>query len=172
MPIYKIMKGKTVASTSAEDQIYKIFPNDLNSQYTVFGGLVMGLIDRIAVVVAERHAEKVCATASVDALNFLSPAKLGEILILKASVNRAWNASMEIGVRVEAENFQTKEKRHVVSAYLTFVALDDQGKPTKVPPVITETSLEKRRFEEAGLRREKRLSMHEQVKTLRARASS
>ena len=149
--------GKSPAETSVQQNVYKVFPNDLNSEYTVFGGLVMGLCDRTALIVAERHSGKTCVTAAVDSLNFLAPARSGETLIVKASVNRSWRSSMEIGVHVAAENSHSGESRHVVSAYLTFVALDDHGKPTTVPPVEPTTDAEKRRFEQAGQRREARL---------------
>ncbi|MEJ2275720.1 MAG: acyl-CoA thioesterase [Woeseiaceae bacterium] len=149
--------GKSPAESKVEQNVHKIFPNDLNSEYTVFGGLVMGLCDRTALIVAERHSGRTCVTAAVDSLNFLAPARSGETLIVKASVNRAWRSSMEIGVHVAAENSHTGDIRHVVSAYLTFVALDDRGNPATVPAVVPGTDDEKRRFERAGLRRKARL---------------
>ncbi|MEJ2257264.1 MAG: acyl-CoA thioesterase [Woeseiaceae bacterium] len=149
--------GKSPAESKVEQNVHKIFPNDLNSEYTVFGGLVMGLCDRTALIVAARHSGKTCVTAAVDSLNFLAPARSGETLIVKASVNRAWRSSMEIGVHVAAENSHNGDSRHVVSAYLTFVALDDRGKPATVPAVVPGTDDEKRRFERAGLRRKARL---------------
>jgi len=117
----------------------------------------MGILDRVALVVAERHSGRVCATVSVDALHFLSPAYMGEILIFKASLNRAWNTSMEVGIRVVAENYTTREHRHVVSAYFTFVALDENNRPTQIPPVIPETEIERLRYEEADHRRQNRI---------------
>ena len=151
-------KGKAPAESAVEQNVYKVFPNDLNSEYTVFGGLVMGLCDRTALIVAERHSGGACVTAAVDSLNFLAPARAGETLIIKSAVNRAWRSSMEIGVRVAAENSHTGERRHVVSAYLTFVALDASGRPTAVPPILPQTEAERRRYEEAESRREARLA--------------
>lgn len=150
--------GKTVSSTQVENHTYKIFPNDLNTNQTVFGGLVMSILDRICLVVAERHSGRVCATISVDALHFLAPVYMGEILIVKAALNRAWGTSMEVGVKVVAENPKNQEFRHVISAYFTFVALDENHRPTSIPPVIAETAIEKRRYEEAGIRRQNRIS--------------
>jgi acyl-CoA hydrolase len=149
--------GKSPAESAVEQNVYKIFPNDLNSEHTVFGGLVMGLCDRTALIVAERHSGKTCVTAAVDSLNFLAPARSGETLVVRASVNRAWRSSMEIGVRVAAENSHNGDSRHVVSAYLTFVALDNRGNPATIPAVVPGTDDEKRRFEGAGLRRKARL---------------
>ncbi len=150
-------KGKAPSASAVGHNVYKVFPNDLNSEYTVFGGLVMGLCDRTALIVAERHSGATCVTAAVDSLNFLAPARAGDTLIVRASVNRSWRSSMEIGVHVAAENSASGETRHVVSAYLTFVALDDRGRPTGVPPVEPETDAEKRRYREAQSRRDMRL---------------
>jgi acyl-CoA hydrolase len=149
--------GKSPAESSVGQNVYKVFPNNLNSEYTVFGGLVMGLCDRTALIVAERHSGENCVTAAVDSLNFLAPARSGETLIVKAAVNRSWRSSMEIGVHVAAENSHSGESRHVVSAYLTFVALDRHGKPKSVPAVVPATDTERRRFEQAGQRREARM---------------
>ncbi len=151
--------GKRPSDSAVNQNVYKVFPNDLNSEYTVFGGLVMGLCDRTALIVAERHSGHSCVTAAVDSLNFLAPAHSGETLILKAAVNRAWRSSMEIGVYVAAEDSFRGNTRHVVSAYLTFVALDKNGSPIPVPPVLPETDVERRRFEAAEERRDARLEM-------------
>jgi acyl-CoA hydrolase len=151
--------GKRPSESAVEQNVYKIFPNDLNSEYTVFGGLVMGLCDRTALIVAERHSGHSCVTAAVDSLDFLAPARSGETLVVKAAINRAWRSSMEIGVHVAAENSFQGERRHVVSAYLTFVALDESGAPKPVPAVLPETDLEKRRYAAAEERRNARLAM-------------
>lgn len=150
-------KAKTVAASAVNDHTHKVFPNDLNSNGTVFGGMVVGILDRTALVVAERHSGAVCVTVSIDAMHFIAPAKKGDILIFKAAINRSWRTSMEIGVKVIAEHYQTGEVRHILSAYFTFVAVDDNRKPIEVPQVIAETPLEKRRYEEAEIRRQKRL---------------
>ncbi len=144
----------------------RYFPNDLNSEYTVFGGLVMGLCDRTALIVAERHSGHSCVTAAVDSLTFLAPAHSGETLVVKAAVNRAWRSSMEIGVHVVAENSFRGDTRHVVSAYLTFVALGEDGSPTQVPPLIPETEIENRRFDAAEERRNARLELRNDLKDI------
>ena len=151
-------KEKKIAESSVEDHTYKIFPNDLNSENTVFGGTVLSLLDRIAVVVAERHSGKSCVTVSVDAVHFLAPAKKGDNLLIKSCINRSWTSSMEIGLRVTAERPTTGEKKHMLSAYFTFVAVDKEGKPSPVPGVKTVNEEEKKRFEEAGLRRTQRIA--------------
>lgn len=159
--------GKTVQDSAIQNQTYKVFPNDLNSMNTVFGGLVMSVIDRVALVVAERHSAHTCVTVSVDSIHFLGPAVRGDTLLFSASVNRSWRSSMEIGVRVETENYRTREVNHILSAYLTFVALDDDGKPTMVPQVIPETPIEQRRFEEAEERRALRRKEADERRTKR-----
>ena len=126
----------------------------------------MALCDRTALIVAERHSGVTCVTAAVDSLNFLSPARTGETLIVKASVNRAWNTSMEIGVRVVAENSRSGESRHVVSAYLTFVGLDEQGRPTPVPDVLPQSADEERRYRSAQVRRDARLRTRSSLQKL------
>ncbi|MDB5985185.1 MAG: acyl-CoA thioesterase [Nevskia sp.] len=158
---------KTVAMSSVREQVYMVFPNDLNSNDTVFGGLIMAHMDRLAAVVADRHAGGVTVTVSVDAVHFMAPAQRGDVLVMHAAVNRAWNSSMEIGVKVEAEAIGGGVRRHILSAYMTFVAVDASGKPRLVPGLQPETSVEKLRFEEAELRRESRLRHAEDLKRLR-----
>lgn len=155
---------KTPAMSSVQNQVHKVFPNDINSHHTVFGGHIMAIIDRMALVVAERHAGLTCVTASVDALHFLAPAKQGHTLVFSASLNRAWNSSMEIGARVEAEDSYTGERIHIASAYLTFIAVNKNGKSHLVPQLTPETDEEKLRWAEAQLRREQRLRQAEEIK--------
>src|SRR5271166_5349954 len=151
------MQGKSVAESAIHDQTSIVFPNDLNAYGTLFGGRVLDLCDRLSGIVAKRHSGKVCVTLAIDSVRFLAPAKHGDILVLKASVNRTWRTSMEIGVKVFKEDFRTLERAHILSAYFTFVALDDQLKPTEMVPVIPQTAEEKRRYAEAEERRNLRL---------------
>ncbi|MGM0564634.1 MAG: acyl-CoA thioesterase [Pseudomonadota bacterium] len=159
--------GKRVSDSKIDAHIYKVFPNDLNSHNTVFGGVIMGTADRLALVVAERHSGRTCVTVSVDDMHFLKAARGGDTLVFRASANRAWGSSMEIGVQVMAENSYNGDTRHILSAYFTFVALDDDNKPTEVAAVIPESKEEKLRFEAAGLRRQHRLENAKKLKALR-----
>lgn len=165
------LRPKNVEETAIHDQTYKVFPNDLNSNDTVFGGLVMSILDRVALVVAERHAEKTCVTVSVDSMHFLGPARRGDILIFRAAVNRTWRTSMEIGVKVLSEHYKTGERKHILSAYFTFVAVDEYCQPIEVPPVIPKSPVEKRRYEEAELRRQRRKDEKEERKKRRETTS-
>ena len=160
---------RSVAHSAVREQVHMVFPNDLNANDTVFGGFIMALIDRVSVVVAERHASGACVTVGVDAVHFIAPARGGDVLIFNAAVNRAWGTSMEIGCRVEAEKRGTGERRHILSAYLTFVAMDADNRPRPVPQLVPESADERRRFEEAALRRSSRLGHAQDVKALRAR---
>lgn len=151
------MKAKKVADSAIHDQTSVVFPNDLNAYGTLFGGRVLDLCDRVAGVVAKRHSGKVAVTLAIDSVRFLAPAKHGDILVFQAAVNRTWRTSMEIGIKVLKEDFRTSQQVHILSAYFTFVALDDQLRPSPVPAVIPETKEEKRRYEEAEKRRQQRL---------------
>ena len=151
------MEGKTVNESSAIVS-YVTLPQDANRTGNVHGGVIMKHIDSAAAVAATRHARCDCVTASIDKLDFYSPVYIGNFLTLKASINVVGKTSMEIGVRVEAEDLLTGETTHTASAYLTFVALGEDGRPTKVPPLILQSESDERRNREARLRREKRLS--------------
>jgi acyl-CoA hydrolase len=151
------MSDGRAVSVSKVTMTEMVLPSHTNSIGTIFGGVVMSWIDIAAAIAAQRHSQKQVVTASIDALHFVAPVKKGWIVNLKASVNYAAKSSMEIGVRVDAENPITGEKFHTASAYLTFVALDSNSKPTSVPKLIPETEDEKRRFQRAQQRRERRL---------------
>ena len=165
------LKPKKVSESAVDNHTYKIFPNDLNSYGTAFGGMIMAVCDRTALVVAERHSRKTCVTASVDSMHFLRPAGQGDILLFSAAINRTWRTSMEIGVKVIAEHYETGERRHILSAYFTFIALDAKKHPIEVPPIVPETAIEKRRFDEANFRRENRRSEAEARKLRRDTSS-
>ena len=135
-----------------------VLPSHTNSLDTVFGGTVMSWIDIAAAIAAQRHSNKAVVTASIDQLDFIAPIKKGWVVNLKASVNFASRTSMEVGVRVDAENPLTSEKFHTASAYMTFVALGSDGKPSEVPGLILENDTERRRFEAGRKRREVRLN--------------
>jgi Acyl-CoA hydrolase len=139
-------------------------PNDANGLGNVLGGKVMHLVDLAGALAALRHARRPMVTASVDHMNFLHPVKIGQLILLRSSVNRVFRTSMEVGVKVWVEDLQTGAVRHTSSAYLTFVALDEHGQPVSIPPVIPETEDEKRRYEEAAQRRDYRLEMRRKGK--------
>ena len=152
------MKPKTVTASSVE-MIELVLPNDTNILGNLLGGGLMHWIDIAAALSAARHCNTVAVTAAMDNLNFHHPIKIGNIVILKASVNRAFNTSMDVGVRVEVEEIETGNIIHTNSAYLTFVSIDNETKkPAKVPEIIPETDVEKRRYEQALKRREQQLS--------------
>ena len=134
-----------------------ILPNDTNNLGNVFGGKVMQYMDLCAAMSAYKFARTAVVTASVDRLDFLAPATVGDMLILKSSVNYAHKTSMEIGVRIDAENVKTGQRKHTASAYLTFVSLDEDGKPQKISDIIPESKDEKRRYQEGKERHSQRI---------------
>ncbi len=150
------MTGKTVKQTAVAMTQHMSQP-DVNVAGNVHGGVIMKLIDTAAGIVAVRHARANAVTASIDRLDFHHPVYVGDLVTLKASLNFVGRTSMEVGVRVEAENVITGVVRHTASAYLTFVALGPDGHPIPLPPLILETKAEKRRNGEAQARREARL---------------
>lgn len=150
-------KSKSVSSSQVI-MTQLVLPSHTNSLDTIFGGTVMSWIDIAAAIAAQRHSNQAVVTASIDQLSFIAPIKKGWVVNLKASVNFTSRTSMEVGVRVEAENPLTSELFHTASAYLTFVAVDAGGKPSEIPSLNLENETEKRRFAAAQKRRELRLS--------------
>jgi acyl-CoA hydrolase len=148
---YRVSDSALIAS-------HLMMPQDANIQGNVYGGTIMKLMDEIAGVVAERHCRRNVVTASIDQMSFLKPVYIGNLLILKASVNFVGRTSLEIGVRIEAEDLTGGKTVHTGSSYMTFVALDDEGHPTGVPSVIPTSVEQKRRFKEAKARRAARLA--------------
>jgi acyl-CoA hydrolase len=134
-----------------------VLPTHTNSLGTIFGGIVMSWIDIAGAICAQRHSNCEVVTASLDDLSFVAPVYKGWVVNVKASVNFVARTSMEIGIRVDAENPRTGEVFHTATAYSTFVALDNDGKPTPVPPLLCKTEDEKRRYEEGQIRRDYRL---------------
>jgi acyl-CoA hydrolase len=134
-----------------------VLPNHTNQLGTLFGGQLMYWIDICASLSAEKHNGSICVTASVDRIDFHHPVKLGDAVTLVSSVNRVFNTSMEIGVKVFAQSFKEGTIKHTNSAYLTFVCVNEEGKPKKAIQALPETNEEKRRFEEALIRRQNRL---------------
>lgn len=144
---------------SASEYSELALPNDANTLGTLLGGKIMHLVDLAGAIAAMKHSRRVVVTASVDNMQFIHPVRIGQWVRLKSSVNRAFRTSMEVGVKVWVEDLLTGEEKHVSSAYLTFVALDGDRKAVEVPQLIPETAEEKRRYDEAGKRREYRLSV-------------
>ena len=158
------MSGKPVRE-SASEYAQLALPNDANSFGNVLGGTVMHLVDIAAAMAAMRHARVPVVTASVDSFQFMHPVHIGELIMLRSSVNRVFRTSMEVGVFVETENLMTGARLHTCSAYLTFVALDRQGQPVAVEPVIAESADEERRYRQAGERREHRLALRNHLRS-------
>jgi acyl-CoA hydrolase len=146
---------RTVASTQSE-MTEIILPNDTNTLGNLLGGRLMHFIDLTGAMAAFRHSRTYVVTAAMDHIDFIRPVHLGDLLTLKSSVNRAFSTSMEVGVKVWAENTRTGAVAHVASAYLVFVAVDEHGRRVKVPVLKPETPNEVRRYDDALLRREHR----------------
>jgi acyl-CoA hydrolase len=157
------MEAKAVRESISEYSELAL-PNDANGLGNVLGGKVMHLVDLCAAMAALRHARMAVVTASVDSLSFLHPVHIGELIMLRSSVNRVFRTSMEVGVYVLTENLMTGERLHTCSAYLTFVGLDAERKATTIPQVKPETEDEIRRFRQAGERRENRLALRSRLR--------
>ena len=144
-------------SASRHESSDLLAPKDANILGTAFGGAILSMVDKVAAVAAFRHARTACVTASIDRVDFREPIRVGDLVVYTASVNFAGRTSMEVGVRVEAEELTTGRRRHTNSCYLTFVALDRNGRPVEVPPIVPETPDERRRYAAAQERRRRRL---------------
>jgi uncharacterized protein (TIGR00369 family) len=145
---------------------------DANVAGNVHGGVIMRLVDTAAALAAIKHSGGVALTVGIDEMSFLEPVQIGEVVVLRASVNDVGTTSMECGVRVEAEDPLTGVIRHVNSAYLVFVAVDEAGKPRPVPPLIVESDDERRRQREAKLRRERRIDHRQAIDLARSAKAS
>jgi len=150
-------KGRTVAESQVE-MVEVVLPNDTNPLGNVLGGRVMHLIDMAGAVAAHRHSRSLVVTASVDYLDFVHPIRVGQLIILRAWVTRVFHTSIEVEVKVYLEDYVTDKRTQTSSAFVTYVALDSEGKPTKVAPLIVRTAEEKRRYREALARRRRRLA--------------
>ena len=151
------MKRTKPVSASKTILSMQMLPVDANPMGNVHGGTILKLVDTSAAVAALRHARTNIVSASIDRTDFYRPVYVGDLLILKACVNYVGRTSIEVGVRIEAENLKTGKVTHTGSSYVTYVALDEKGKPTPVPQAIPETAEEKRRWREGKERREQRL---------------
>jgi acyl-CoA hydrolase len=141
-----------------------VLPNDTNQLGVLLGGRLMHWIDLAGALAAHRHSHQHAVTASMDHIDFLAPVNMGDFVVLKSSVNRTFNTSMAVGVKAFAENYTTGTRQHVASAYLTFVAIDFQKKRVQVPPVIPETEEEKRRYDDALLRKQASVATRERTR--------
>jgi acyl-CoA hydrolase len=144
-----------------------VLPNDANPLGALLGGRLMHWIDMAGAMAAHRHSRNYVVTASIDHLDFWTPAHVGDLVILRSSVNRVFHTSMEVGVKVWVENYIHDSCQHVSSAYLTFVAIDAGGRHLPVPAVIPESDEQKRRYEDAGRRREARRMERDRKRTLK-----
>lgn len=170
-PDSTLLTRKTVASTQSE-MTEIILPNDTNTLGNLLGGRLMHFIDLTGAMAAYRHARTHIVTASMDHIDFIQPVHVGDLLILKSSVNRAFKSSLEVGVKVWVEHPQTGEMLHVASAYLVFVAISAQGIPQRVPELAPETPDEIRRYNDALRRREHREAEHARRKAERQQAAA
>ncbi len=161
------LAARTVSESQSE-MTELILPNDTNTLGNLLGGRLMHFIDLVGAMAAYRHTRTHVVTAAMDHIDFIQPVHVGDLLILKASVNRAFSKSVEVGVKVWAENTRAGEYRHVASAYLVFVAIDSLGAPVRVPGIVPETGDEERRFEGALRRREHRERESERRKQAKA----
>ncbi len=152
------MEGRFVQDSVSEYSELAL-PNDANGFGNLLGGKIMHLVDLAGAIAAMKHCRNPVVTASVDHMDFIHPVRMGQLLRLRASVNRAFRTSMEVGVKVWVEDLMTGAEKHVSSAFLTFVSIDATGGGVLVPPIVPQTEEEQRRYEQAGERREYRLAL-------------
>src|SRR6266704_5787260 len=160
---HKPMRPRPVCESKSE-MTEIVLPNDANPLGALLGGRLMHWIDLAGALAAHRHSRNYVVTASIDHLDFWTPVHVGDLVVLRSSVNRVFTTSLEVGVQVSVENYLADECKHVSSAYLTFVAVDAAGRHLKVAPVIPESDEQKRRYEDAGRRRELRRAERERRK--------
>ena len=153
-----MLNGEKTVSASEVVMTQLVLPSHTNALDTIFGGVIMSWIDICGAIAAQRHSQKSVVTASIDELNFVAPVKKGWVVNLKARVNFVSNTSLEVGVRVDAENPMTGEMFHTATAYLTFVAIGSNGKPSAMPALVLKNADDERRFAEGKKRRELRLA--------------
>ena len=151
------MDGKPISASAIVDRIVDVLPADLTPQGTLFAAKAMQVADDIANLVARRHTGATCVAVGIDSVKFLNPVRQDDVLICKSSVNRSWNTSLEVGVKIIAENFRTLEQKPVLSAYFTFVCVDMEHNPIEVPKAIAEDAEQERRYCQAEVRRQERL---------------
>lgn len=150
-------RGSRTVQESQHETSEIMMPQHANNLGHVFGGVVLAMMDKAAAVAAIRHARTTCVTASIDRVDFREPIHVGDLVVMRASVNYVGRTSMEVGVRVEAEDMLTGRRRHTNSCYLTFVAVDRDGRPVEVPNLVPQTAEEIRRHAAAAERRRRRL---------------
>ncbi|MEO5567171.1 MAG: acyl-CoA thioesterase [Gemmatimonadaceae bacterium] len=153
----QLSRSKKPVKESQHETSELMMPGDANNMGHVFGGVIMSMMDKTAAISAYRHCRAPVVTASIDRVDFREPIHLGDLVVMKASVNYAGRTSMEVGVRVEAEELMTGRRRHTNSCYLTFVAVDRNGRPIEVPELLPETQDEQRRYQAATERRARRV---------------
>lgn len=151
------LQAKPVSQSQVE-MTEIVNPEDTNPLGTIFGGRVMALMDKAAAVASMRHCRRITVTASVDRINFINPIQLGDIVILRSSVNQTFHTSMEVGVKVFSEDPKSGSHQHTCTAYLTFVALGEDHRPVPVPALLLETEDQRRRARDAEERRSRRMS--------------
>jgi acyl-CoA hydrolase len=171
LPVETNPKNKTVAGSRVRMNEL-VMPNDTNPLGNLMGGKLLMWMDICSAIAAQRHCNRLVVTVSVDSVEFMSAIKLGEVVVIEGEVTRAFNTSMEIAMQAWAENMRTGERRLCTTSYYTFVAVDADGRPVPVPPILPETDFEKLRFEQAAERRNARLELSRKTQELNKLNSS